>query len=398
MRKTISIIFGTRPEAIKLAPIILNLQRDRRVRCHVCVTAQHRHMLDQVLDVFDITPDMDLNLMRFNQTLAGFTARALTALDGYLAQHRPDLVLVQGDTTTVFCATLAAFYHHIPVGHVEAGLRTWDLQAPWPEEANRVLTSRLASLHFAPTKWSRDNLRAEGVFARHIMVTGNPVIDALLLALKKVRQHPPAIPGLPDLLQPAAASGIAAPALPRPRLVLITGHRRESFGHGFENICHAIARLARTFPDVHFIYPVHLNPSVREPVFRILGHATRQAAAGRRPVLHNVHLIEPLPYLPFVALMAKAHVILTDSGGIQEEAPSLGKPVLVMREVTERPEGVKAGVVRLVGTSTRKIVNGVARMLCEPSEYRRMTCSKNPYGDGRAAARIAKACVRFLTA
>lgn len=304
----ISVIFGTRPEAIKLAPVILALKREPDVECRICVTAQHRQMLDQVLEVFGIVPDADLDLMQPNQTLADFTARALAALDGHLAAEQPDLVLVQGDTTTVFCATLAAFYHHIPVGHVEAGLRTGDLQSPWPEEANRVLTTRLATLHFAPTETNRQNLLREGVSATAIYVTGNTVIDALFLALNKVRENPPRISCLPDFLQPT--DGAAQPSTLHPQLVLITGHRRENFGDGFENICRAIAELAPRFPDVHFVYPVHLNPNVRAPVQRILG----QAGCDSEPEawnseLGNVHLIEPLPYLPFVALMDRARLI-----------------------------------------------------------------------------------------
>ncbi len=389
--KKISIIFGTRPETIKLAPVILALRQLENIHCHVCVTAQHRSMLDQVLSVFAIRPDVDLNLMRPRQTLAGFTARALTALDAYLTDYKPDLVLVQGDTTTVFCAALTAFYHHIPVGHVEAGLRTWNMEAPWPEEANRVLTSRLAALHFAPTAWSRDNLLKEGVPAGHIFVTGNPVIDALHLALGMIKKTPPHIPGLPSALQPRSAGADGT----GPRVVLITGHRRENFGRGFENICRAIASLARTFPNVHFVYPVHLNPQVREPVYRLLGPAARHAA-GRKPAVNNVHLIEPLEYLPFVALMARAHLILTDSGGVQEEAPSLGRPVLVMRDTTERPEAVAAGTVRLVGTKTQSIVGAVEELLTRPTAYRAMARAHNPYGTGAASQQIRGAIQRFL--
>ena len=362
-----------------MAPVILALKRERAVECRVCVTAQLRQMLDQVMEVFGIRPDVDLDLMRSNQGLADLTARALTAIDGYLAEDKPDLVLVQGDTTTVFCATLACFYRRVPVAHVEAGLRTWNLDAPWPEEANRVLTSRLAALHFAPTSWSRDNLRKEGVPARRILVTGNPVIDALFLARDRVAKSVPEIPGLPGGLLEGDG-----------RLVLITGHRRESFGEGFENICHAIAELAHRFPDVQFVYPVHLNPNVRAPVQRILGGGD----TGAPPA--NVHLLEPLSYLPFVALMARSSVILTDSGGVQEEGPSLGKPVLVMRGTTERPEGVKAGTVKLVGTQAQRIVREVGRLLKDPAHYRSMAMRRNPYGDGQSSARIVEGCLRFL--
>jgi UDP-N-acetylglucosamine 2-epimerase (non-hydrolysing) len=373
-RPLISVIFGTRPEAIKLAPVILALKEQSRFRCHVCVTAQHREMLDQVLDVFKIKPDVDLDLMRKGQTLAGFTSRAITAIDGYLARIKPDMVLVQGDTTTVLCASLAAFYHHIPVGHIEAGLRTHDLSAPWPEEANRLLTSHLAAMHFAPTQSARKNLLREGISDSRIHVTGNTVIDALRIALKKIRANPPCIPLLRAELRD-----------PRKRLVLITGHRRESFGAGFERICRAITDLARIHSDVLFVYPVHLNPNVRGPVYRIL--------AG----LPNIHLIEPLPYLPFVALMDRATIILTDSGGIQEEAPSLGKPVLVMRDKTERPEAVEAETVRLVGTSRKAIVREAGFLLASAKARRRMARHHNPYGDGRAAVRIARIVSGFRT-
>lgn len=379
--RRIAVIFGTRPEAIKMAPVVLALQREKGIDCRVCVTAQHRQMLDQVLEVFAIKPDADLDLMKADQTLADFTARALTGISGYLEQEKPDLVLVQGDTTTVFCATLASFYRRIPVGHVEAGLRTGDLGAPWPEEANRVLTSRLAALHFAPTRWSRDNLRKEGVPARSIKVTGNTVIDALFLALERSAGSGLGVEGLP-------AEWFGADPASTPRFVLVTGHRRESFGQGFENICQAIADLARAHPDVQFVYPVHLNPNVRAPVNRILG--------GEGARLANVHLLEPLSYLPFVRLMSRSHLVLTDSGGIQEEAPGLGKPVFVMRETTERPEGVAAGTVKLVGTNRARIVREVGRLLRSDSAYRAMACRKNPYGDGKSAARIVKACLDFL--
>jgi len=377
-KRRVSFIFGTRPEAIKLAPVILEFRKKRKIECRVCVTAQHRQMLDQVLDVFNIVPDADLDLMRPGQGLGDLTSRAVSALDRYLAKEKPDLVLVQGDTTTVFCAALAAFYHHVPVGHVEAGLRTGDMNAPWPEEANRVLTSRLAAMHFAPTARSRDNLLREGVPPDRVFVTGNPVIDALMLAVKRVRRNPPRIPGL-------AATGKSAES--GKRMVLITGHRRENFGPGFENICLAIAELARKFPETDFVYPVHLNPQVRGPVNRILGKTARHG---------NVRLLEPLPYLQFVALMEKSRLILTDSGGVQEEAPSLGKPVLVMREVTERPEAVEAGTVKLVGADYRRIVGETTRLLTDPRAYKSMSRAHNPYGDGKAADRIVRHCVKFL--
>lgn len=367
----VSVVFGTRPEAIKLAPVILELQRDRRFQCHVCVTGQHRQMLDQVLEAFDIRPDVDLHLMRPNQTLAGLTARAVEAIDGYLRDERPDIVLVQGDTTTVLAASLAAFYNHIPVGHVEAGLRTGNLQAPFPEEANRVIASRLATLHFAPTERNRQCLLREGVPDSQIFVTGNTVIDALLIAVEKVKASPPPVPGLDEALLQGDAP-----------LILITGHRRESFGRGFEQICTAIATLARELPHAHLVYPVHLNPNVGEPVHRLLC----------RPELPNVMPIEPVPYLPFVRLMMRSTLILTDSGGIQEEAPSLGKPVLVMRETTERPEGVEAGVVQVVGTDVNAIVPATIRVLSQTGP---LGCA-NPYGDGKAAERIAQALAKLL--
>ncbi len=372
----VAVIFGTRPEAIKLAPVVLALKAHPAFDCRVCVTGQHREMLDQVLDVFGLVPDTDLALMEPNQTLGRLTARAVESLDQYLGREKPQLVLVQGDTTTVFCAALAAFYHHIPIGHVEAGLRTGDLQSPWPEEANRVLTSRLTTLHFAPTAASCRNLLAEGVPAGSVVVTGNTVIDALFLALERARAALPTIPGLPAEVL-AAGEG-------RP-LVLITGHRRESHGAGFESICRAVAELARRFPAARFVYPVHLNPKVREPVQRLLGGG-----------LPNVHLIEPLAYLPFVALMDRATLLLTDSGGIQEEAPSLGKPVLVMRDTTERPEAIEAGTVQLVGTSFDRIVGEVTRLLTDRAAYEAMARAHNPYGDGHAAGRIVAACLVFL--
>lgn len=378
--KKIAVIFGTRPEAIKLAPIILALNRHPALTCHTCVTAQHRQLLDQVLSVFDIKPDADLNLMTRDQTLPELTARALTGISGYLDDVKPDLILVQGDTTTVFCAALAAFYHHIPVGHVEAGLRTGNLQSPWPEEANRVLTTHLADLHFAPTETSRRNLLREHIPDEKIVVTGNTVIDALFLALDRIRMTSPRIDPLPDLIQPGTRT---------PRLVLITGHRRENFGDGFENICRAIADLASDFPDVHFVYPVHLNPRVREPVNRILG--------GNGERRRNIHLIEPLDYLPFVALMNRADIILTDSGGVQEEAPSLGKPVLVMRDTTERPEAVQAGTVRLVGTEREAIVGQASELLSDRALYDRMARAHNPYGDGKATERHVRALERYFS-
>ncbi len=386
--KKIAVIFGTRPEAIKLAPVILALKAHPAFTCEVCVTAQHRQMLDQILKVFGIKPDADLDLMQPNQTLSDLTARALSGISAYLDSARPDLVLVQGDTTTVLSATLAAFYHHIPVGHVEAGLRTGNLQSPWPEEANRLVTSQLATLHFAPTQLSRKNLLREHIADETIEVTGNTGIDALFLALEEIRRQPQQLP-LPPELQPVPPGEAGVPGSPsQPRMVLITGHRRENFGSGFESICSAIAELARRFPDVHFVYPVHLNPRVQEPVQRILN--------GNATPIPNVHLIEPLDYLPFVALMSRAFLILTDSGGVQEEAPSLGKPVLVMRDTTERPEAVEAGTVRLVGTSQAMIVDAVSLLLTDQAQVDRMARAHNPYGDGRATGRHLAVLERYF--
>lgn len=376
--KKIGVVFGTRPEAIKLIPVILELRKNAKVECQVCVTAQHREMLDQVLEIFDIIPDVDLDLMKQNQKLSGLTSQAITGIDRYLTEYSPDMILIQGDTTTVLSAALAAFYHKIPVGHVEAGLRTGNIMSPWPEEANRVLTSRIASLHFAPMDTNRNNLLKEGVLYDDIFVTGNTVIDALLLALEKVKKSNPMITGMP---------GESLECLDDKRMVLITGHRRESFGDGFENICLAIAELTEKFPDVHFIYPMHLNPNVRDPVGRIL----------QKRISSNIHLIEPQSYLSFVALMNRSYLILTDSGGVQEEAPSLGKPVLIMRETTERPEAVSAGSSILVGTSNKKrIVQEVSRLLTDKCAYEQMSSIRNPYGDGNAGKRIVDLCKIFL--
>jgi len=324
-------------------------------------------MLDQVLLSFDIHPDVDLNLMQVGQSLASFSSQAMVSLDAFLAREMPDLIVVQGDTTTVLCAALAAFYRRIPIAHVEAGLRTWNLNAPWPEEANRVLVSRLARLHFAPTERNRQNLLREGIPPDTVFVTGNTVVDALFMALDQLKKADPAIPGL----NPEAAT-----SMEEGRAVLITGHRRESFGEGFQSICTAIVTLSKRFPDMQFIYPVHLNPQVRQPVTRMLtGH-------------DNIHLIEPLSYLPFVKLMRDCRLVLTDSGGIQEEAPSLGKPVLVMRDATERPEAVEAGGSKLVGTNPARIEEAVSVLLIDPVAYDAMAKAGNPYGDGHAAERI----------
>lgn len=371
MTKKVLIVFGTRPEAIKMAPVVKRLAADQRLQTRVCVTAQHRQMLDQVLKLFAITPDYDLDLMTVGQDLTGITNRVLDGLRRVLIEYRPDRVLVHGDTTTTFAASLAAFYQKIPVAHVEAGLRTRNLYSPWPEEANRKLTATLADLHFAPTARARDNLLREGVDAGNVQVTGNTVIDALLEVVARIRAS--------SILQQEIAAQY--PFLdPGRRLILVTGHRRESFGAGFNRICKAL-RLIAGRPDVQIVYPVHLNPNVRDPVTRELGQ------------LANVHLLEPQDYLPFVYLMDACHLILTDSGGIQEEAPSLGKPVLVMRETTERPEAVEAGTVRLVGTNTELIVTETERLLDEADFYQQMSRANNPYGDGLASRRILEGVV-----
>lgn len=363
-------VFGTRPEAIKMAPLVKVLEQQNDIESAVCVTAQHRQMLDQVMDLFEITPQHDLNIMKPGQTLAGITTEILNRIETVLVEDKPDLILVHGDTSTTFATTLAAYYHRIPVGHVEAGLRTGNIYSPWPEEANRKLTGALAKLHFAPTDQAKSNLLAENVAEDSITVTGNTVIDALLWVKEKLETDT-------DLAESISAR---FPFLrDGSKLVLITGHRRENFGDGFVRICSAIKALAERFPDADFVYPVHLNPNVREPVGRILDS------------LPNVYLIEPLDYLPFVYLMTRSSVILTDSGGIQEEAPSLGKPVLVMRDTTERPEAVAAGTVRLVGTDASRIEDEVVKLLTDQEAYNSMSFAHNPYGDGKACLRIVEA-------
>jgi UDP-N-acetylglucosamine 2-epimerase (non-hydrolysing) len=356
-------IFGTRPEAIKMAPLVLALAADDRFEAKVCVTGQHREMLDQVLDLFGIQPEFDLNIMKPGQDLTDVTTAILQGLKNVFAEFKPDVVLVHGDTATTFAASLAAYYQQIPVAHVEAGLRTGNLYSPWPEEANRKLTGALANLHFAPTEISRDNLLREGIAPQSIIVTGNTVIDALLDVIKRLDQ---------DFELNAKAAEPAAFLDPARKLILVTGHRRESFGGGFERICQALMEVAQQHPDVDIVYPVHLNPNVREPVNRLLSG------------INNVHLIEPLDYLPFVYLMSRSHIILTDSGGIQEEAPSLGKPVLVMRDTTERPEAVNAGTVKLVGTDKQNIVRELNHLLGNEDAYLTMSRAHNPYGNGNA--------------
>ncbi|KMN81493.1 UDP-N-acetylglucosamine 2-epimerase (hydrolyzing) [Chromobacterium alkanivorans] len=365
---TVLTIFGTRPEAIKMVPVIHALQDCPDVASKVCVTGQHREMLDQVLDFFGIKPDFDLKLMQQAQGLASLTARLVETVDKILEEVQPDVVLVHGDTATTLGASLAAFYRRIPIGHVEAGLRTGDLYSPWPEEMNRRVTDILASWHFAPTDESRLNLRNEKVDPDRIFVTGNSVVDTLQLAVKKLEQQP-------DLKADIAAA--FAYLRPEARMILVTGHRREKFGEKFESFCRALVSLAERYPDVDIVYPVHLNPNVRKPVYALLSR------------VRNIHLIEPLQYLPFVYLMARCHLIITDSGGIQEEAPALGKPVLVTRDTTERPEALAAGTAMLVGTETELIVRHASALLEDEAAYQRMSQAHNPYGDGCAGKRIA---------
>lgn len=368
------VVFGTRPEAIKMAPVVAALRATPGIHTRVVVTAQHRQMLDQVLELFSIVPDVDLDLMTPGQQLHELFARILQGMSGVLSAQRPDLLLVHGDTSTTLGAALAAFYARIPVGHVEAGLRTGNLQSPWPEEANRRLVAPLANLHFAPTGASCTNLLAEGIAESDVHVTGNTVVDALLDVIARIERDP---------VLARQLDGALPPPIGDKRLILVTGHRRESFGTGFECICWALRRLAER-GDTDIVYPVHLNPNVQEPVNRILA-----GVAG-------VRLIPPLDYLPFVRLMSRAHLIITDSGGIQEEAPSLGKPVLVMRETTERPEAVAAGTVRVVGTDTDTIVLEAERLLDDAASYAAMSHAHNPYGDGHAATRIARICDAYL--
>lgn len=366
-RKKVLTVFGTRPEAIKMAPLVHALLTDERFESRVCVTAQHREMLDQVLELFEITPDYDLNIMKAGQTLNDVTAKILLELKSVLQEFKPDVVLVHGDTATTFAASLAAYYEQIAVGHVEAGLRTGNIYSPWPEEANRKLTGALASYHFAPTLTSKENLLRENIDESKVYVTGNTVIDALLMIKDKIVTDN-------DLNSTLAAQ---FPFLDEnKKLLLVTGHRRESFGGGFERICESLAIIAKKHPDVQIVYPMHLNPNVREPVNRILSG------------IENIVLIEPQQYLPFIYLMDRSHIILTDSGGIQEEAPSLGKPVLVMRDTTERPEAVEAGTVKLVGTSVQKIIRELDILLTDEAEYKTMSVAHNPYGDGQACKRI----------
>ena len=374
--KKILLVFGTRPEAIKMAPLVKKLQTmPEQFRTVVCVTGQHRQMLDQVLQLFDITPDYDLNIMQPNQDLYDITCSILLGMRDVLKEVQPDIVLVHGDTTTSTASALAAFYQQILVGHVEAGLRTGNIYSPWPEEMNRLITGRITTHHFSPTPLAKENLLKENVDEKQIIVTGNTVIDALQMVVKRLADDKALANEVATIID---QMGYDVQRLDgNRRMVLITGHRRENFGEGFLNICHAIKHLAEQYKDVDFVYPMHLNPNVRKPVLEILGEKAE-----------NIFLIEPLDYLPFVYMMQHSTLILTDSGGVQEEAPGLGKPVLVMRDTTERPEAVEAGTVLLVGTNREKIEQGVSMLLDDADTYRRMSEAVNPYGDGHACERI----------
>ena len=383
MKKKLLLVFGTRPEAIKMCPLVKEFQKDTEsFETFVCVTGQHREMLDQVLRIFDVKPDYDLNIMKQGQDLYDITARVLTGMRGVLDEAKPDVVLVHGDTTTSMAAALAAFYRQIPVGHVEAGLRTHNIYSPWPEEMNRQITGRIATFNFAPTPLSRQNLLDEGVESEKITVTGNTVIDALHWVVENVMEKG---------YVPADALVASLPHDGR-RMVLITGHRRENFGEGFISMCTAIRDLARKYPEVDFVYPMHLNPNVRKPIKEIFGDKMTGQVGHDGLVIPgltgNLFFIEPLDYLDFVYLMSRSHIVLTDSGGIQEEAPGLGKPVLVMRDTTERPEALAAGTVRLVGTDYDRIMGEVSGLLDDSSHYLAMSQAVNPYGDGKACPRI----------
>ncbi|MGP1420646.1 MAG: non-hydrolyzing UDP-N-acetylglucosamine 2-epimerase [Tannerella sp.] len=379
--KRIMLVFGTRPEAIKMAPLVQEFRKHPdQYETLVCVTGQHREMLDQVLNIFGIVPDYDLNIMKPGQDLYDVTARILSGMRDILTRTQPDVLLVHGDTTTSMAVALAAFYQQIPVGHVEAGLRTHNIYSPWPEEMNRQITGRIATYHFSPTPLSRENLLREGIDKSRILVTGNTVIDALYAVVNKIKDDVPLQLSLGKELKAAGYDAGRLVTEEGRRLVLITGHRRENFGDGFLHICRAIKTLSEKYPDVDFVYPMHLNPNVRKPIKEVFGE-NRQS---------NLFFIEPLEYLSFVYLMEKSHIVLTDSGGIQEEAPGLGKPVLVMRNTTERPEALEAGTVKLVGTDYDKIVSEVSSLLDDAQYYGKMSQAVNPYGDGKACERIAQ--------
>ncbi|MCJ7449538.1 MAG: UDP-N-acetylglucosamine 2-epimerase (non-hydrolyzing) [Bacteroidales bacterium] len=368
MKKKILFVFGTRPEAIKMAPVIRLFKQDSRFFIsRVCVTAQHREMLDQVLEIFEIKPDWDLQIMKQDQDLFDISASVLLKMKNVLSEFRPDIVLVHGDTNTTMASALAAFYMKIPVGHIEAGLRTHNIYSPWPEEMNRQIVSRISTFHFVPTENSRNNLLNEGIPSDKIVFTGNTIIDALNFAQKIIKIRNPEITGFPE-----------KEIKKKDKIILITGHRRENFGDGFKSICRAINRLADKFPEVNFVYPVHLNPNIQKQAKKYLNINRKK----------NIHLIKPLDYLSFITLMKRAFIILTDSGGIQEEAPSLGKPVLLMRELTERPEGLASGIVKMVGVDEKLIVDEVTELLCNYSAYRKRAVKANPYGDGKASLRI----------
>lgn len=371
-KKRILIVFGTRPEAIKMAPLVKELERETNFNVKVCVTAQHREMLDQVLKLFDIVPDYDLDLMKPGQNLFDITSEVLKGLRDVFLEYSPDLVLVHGDTTTSFVASLASYYMQIPIGHVEAGLRTDNLYSPWPEEGNRQLTGRLAQLHFAPTETAKNNLLKEGIDESKIFVTGNTVIDSLLIIKNKLEEK-----SLNEELH-NEIDRLGYVINQDKKIILVTGHRRENFGEGFINICKFLKKIAQNYSDFDIVYPVHLNPNVRKPVFELLND------------VDNVYLLQPMEYLPFMYLMNKSFLVITDSGGIQEEAPSIGKPVLVMRDTTERPEAVEAGTVRLIGTDVQKCVAETKKIIEDVEEYNVMARSINPYGDGDAAKRISK--------
>ena len=373
MKKKILVVFGTRPEAIKMSPLVKAFENHKdKFDTKVCITAQHREMLDQVLDIFDIQADFDLNIMKANQDLYDVTSRVLLNIRDVLQEFKPETVLVHGDTTTTFSTALASYYQKINVAHVEAGLRTFDIYSPFPEEMNRKLTGSITKYHFAPTENAKNNLLKENINPENIFVTGNTVIDALHLALNKIKNHPDLEKNIFDNL----SKNLKNINIKEDKFLLITGHRRENFGQGFINICESIKEIALKYPNIHLIYPVHLNPNVQKPVYEILNN------------LENVHLIEPLQYLPFLYLMDKSYFLLTDSGGIQEEAPSLGKPVLVMRNTTERPEAVEAGTVKLVGTDKNVIVKEIIKLIENPKYYETMSKAHNPYGDGSACQRI----------
>ena len=377
-KKKVLAVFGTRPEAIKMIPLVIELNKSDEFQLVICVTGQHREMLDQVLKVFHITPDYDLNIMKQGQDLYDVTARVLMGMRDILKKELPDVVLVHGDTTTSVAAALAAFYQQIPVGHVEAGLRTYNVYSPWPEEMNRQITGRIATYHFAPTVLSRYNLLKEGVDDEMIIVTGNTVIDALQMVVDKIKTDKKLDN---ELSRSLLLSGYDVTRLnKKKRLVLITGHRRENFGDGFISVCKSIKTLAQVYPDVDFVYPMHLNPNVRKPIHEVFGEDLSN--------LKNIFFIEPLEYLSFVYLMEKSTIVLTDSGGIQEEAPGLGKPVLVMRDTTERPEALEAGTVKLVGTGYNSIIDNVSDLLENKDLYRQMSKAQNPYGDGKTSQSI----------